>query len=238
MNLDLSDYRKNYKKKHVLLEDKVPEDPFELFHKWFEQEKKFCNDNDEINAMSISTIGEDGVPETRIVLLKEYSKNGFIFYTNYYSSKGRSIKRFPKTCISFYWKNTERQIIIKGNASKVKKEKSDKYFKKRPKGHQIGSWISKQSSIISSRENLLNQYNEWNEFFKNNSVKRPFSWGGYIIKPYRMEFWEGQENRLHDRLVYYTTTYDVVTTNNHQTLEKKRLVVEEENEWKIYRLYP
>ncbi|WP_185850354.1 pyridoxamine 5'-phosphate oxidase [Blattabacterium cuenoti] len=215
MNIDLSDYRKNYKK-DALLETKVPEEPLKLFHEWFKEEKKSCYNNDEINAMSISSIGEDGGPETRIVLLKEYSKNGFTFYTNYYSFKGRAIKNNPKVCISFYWRNTDRQVIVKGSASKIKKEKSDEYFYKRPKGHQIGSFISKQSSIIYSRKFLLDQYNEWNKFFNKNTIKRPFNWGGYIVKPYKIEFWQGQENRLHDRLVY----------------------IKKEKKWIIYRLSP
>ncbi|WP_185859286.1 pyridoxamine 5'-phosphate oxidase [Blattabacterium cuenoti] len=218
MTFDLSNYRKNYHQ-NSLLESEVPKEPFQLFHNWFQQEKLFHKkNNEEINAMSISTIGEDGGPETRVVLLKEYSEKGFIFYTNYYSFKGRSIKNIPKVCLSFYWKNTERQILIKGITSKIKKEKSDEYFQKRPKENKIGCWASKQSSTISSKEYLLKQYNKWNDFFDKRTIKRPFDWGGYIIKPYKMEFWQGQPNRLHDRLVY--------------SLDK------EEKKWILYRLSP
>ncbi|WP_185858498.1 pyridoxamine 5'-phosphate oxidase [Blattabacterium cuenoti] len=217
MIFDLTNYRKNYHS-NSLLESKVPKEPFQLFHEWFEQEKFLSKkNNEEINAMSISTIGKDGCPETRVVLLKEYSKEGFIFYTNYYSFKGRSIQYMPKVCISFYWKNTERQIIIKGITYKTKKEKSDKYFHKRPKENQIGCWASKQSSKISSKEYLLEQYKKWNNFFYDQTIKRPFYWGGYIIKPYKMEFWQGQNKRLHDRLVY--------------SLDK-------ETKWSLYRLSP
>ncbi|WP_185872196.1 pyridoxamine 5'-phosphate oxidase [Blattabacterium cuenoti] len=219
MIFDLSNYRKNYYQ-NSLLESDVPKKPFQLFHYWFEQEKLFYkkkNNNDEINAMFISTIGKDGAPETRVVLLKEYSEKGFIFYTNYYSFKGRSIQNIPKVCISFYWKNTERQIIIKGITFKIKKEKSDKYFQKRPKENQIGCWASQQSSKILSKEYLLKQYKKWNNFFQKKMIKRPFYWGGYIIKPYKMEFWQGQPNRLHDRLVY--------------SLNK-------EKKWILYRLSP
>ncbi|WP_185876806.1 pyridoxamine 5'-phosphate oxidase [Blattabacterium cuenoti] len=218
MIFDLSNYRKNYYN-DSLLESLVPKEPFQLFHDWFQQEKLFhkTNNDYEINAMSISTIGKDGGPETRIVLLKEYSEKGFIFYTNYYSFKGKSIQNFPKVCISFYWKNTERQIIVKGVASKIRKEKSDKYFKKRPKGNQVGCWASKQSSPLPSKKYMLKQYEKWDNFFKRKTISRPFYWGGYIIKPYNMEFWQGQPNRLHDRLIY--------------NLDK-------EKNWILYRLSP
>ncbi|WP_185869586.1 pyridoxamine 5'-phosphate oxidase [Blattabacterium cuenoti] len=201
MTFDLSNYRKNYKK-NSLLELDIPKNPLKLFHNWLEQEKIF-SENTEVNAMSISTIGEDGCPETRVVLLKEYSEKGFIFYTNYYSFKGRSIQKIPKICLSFFWEKTERQIIIKGITSKIKKNKSDKYFYKRPKENQIGSWVSRQSTKIPSKEYLLEQYNKWKDFFrKKKTIDRPFYWGGYIVKPYRMEFWQGQSHRLHDRIVY------------------------------------
>ncbi|WP_185862440.1 pyridoxamine 5'-phosphate oxidase [Blattabacterium cuenoti] len=220
MTFDLSDYRKNYSNKE-LLESEVPKEPFQLFHDWFEQEK-FLNEknknNEEINAMSISTIGKDGGPEIRVVLLKEYSKKGFIFYTNYYSLKAKAIQNIPNVCISFFWKKTERQIIIKGITSKIKRKKSDEYFHNRPKEHQIGCWASKQSCTILSKKYLLEQYKKWNNFFdKKTTIKRPFYWGGYIIKPYKMEFWQGQPHRLHDRLVY--------------SLNK-------EKKWILYRLSP
>ncbi|WP_341661150.1 pyridoxamine 5'-phosphate oxidase [Blattabacterium cuenoti] len=219
MTVDLSKFRKNYEK-NSLLESDVPKKPFQLFDDWFQQEKSFHKerkDNEEINAMSISTIGEDGGPETRIVLLKEYSEDGFIFYTNYYSLKGKAIQNRPKVCISFYWKNMERQIIIKGKTYKIQRKKSDEYFHNRPRENQIGSWASRQSMILSSKEYLLKQYNKWKNFFDKKTIKRPFDWGGYIVKPYKMEFWQGQPNRLHDRLVYF--------------LEKKE-------KWILYRFYP
>ncbi|WP_185863224.1 pyridoxamine 5'-phosphate oxidase [Blattabacterium cuenoti] len=218
MTVNLSNFRKDYTK-NSLLESEVPKEPFQLFDNWFQQEKSFYQekDDEEINAMSISTIGEDGCPETRVVLLKEYSENGFIFYTNYYSLKGRGIQNTPKVCISFYWKNMERQIIIKGVTSKVQKNKSDEYFHNRPIGNKIGSWASRQSMIISSKEYLLKQYNKWKNFFNKQIIRRPFYWGGYIVKPYKMEFWQGQPNRLHDRLVYF---------------------LEKEKKWILYRLSP
>ncbi|WP_185857927.1 pyridoxamine 5'-phosphate oxidase [Blattabacterium cuenoti] len=218
MTVNLSNFRKNYTRS-PLLESKAPKKPFQLFDDWFQQEKSFHQkkDNEEINAMSISTIGEDGGPETRVVLLKEYSENGFIFYTNYYSLKGIAIQNTPKVCISFYWKNMERQIIIKGITSKIQRKKSDEYFRNRPRENQIGSWVSRQSMIISSKEYLLKQYKKWNNFFHQKTIKRPFYWGGYIVKPYKMEFWQGQPNRLHDRLVY---------------------ILEKETKWILYRLSP
>ncbi|WP_185881877.1 pyridoxamine 5'-phosphate oxidase [Blattabacterium cuenoti] len=215
---DLSNCRKIYQK-NSLIETDAPLDPFKLFHKWFQEEKNICNKaNEEHNAMSISTIGEDGVPETRIVLLKMYSEEGFIFYTNYRSFKGRSIQNKPKACISFYWPNTERQIIIKGDVMKLSKNQSDEYFFRRPIENQVGCWASKQSTVIPSKQHLLIQYQKWSFFFKKNIIKRPFDWGGYIVKPYKMEFWQGQPNRLHDRLVY--------------SLTKKT------NKWNLYRLSP
>lgn len=216
MTFDLSNYRKIYKK-NSLTETEVPLDPFKLFHKWFQEEKNIHKVNEEYNAMSISTIGEDGAPETRIVLLKMYSEEGFIFYTNYRSLKGRSIQKRPKVCISFYWPNTERQIIIKGNVMKLSKNQSDEYFSGRPIENQVGSWASKQSTVIPSKQHLLIQYRKWSSFFKKNIIKRPFDWGGYLVKPYKMEFWQGQPNRLHDRLVYSLT---------------------KTNKWNLYRLSP
>ncbi|WP_185871621.1 pyridoxamine 5'-phosphate oxidase [Blattabacterium cuenoti] len=217
MIIDLSKLRKNYNTRNSLLESDVPKKPIHLFDNWFQQEKYFHKKDEEVNAMSISTIGKDGCPETRIVLLKEYSESGFIFYTNYYSLKGRAIQNIPKVCISFYWKNTDRQIIIKGITSKIPRKKSDNYFHNRPRENKIGSWTSRQSMILSSKNHLLKQYKKWNDFFRKKIVKRPFDWGGYIIKPYKMEFWQGQPNRLHDRLVYF---------------------LEEKNKWILYRFYP
>ncbi|WP_185873820.1 pyridoxamine 5'-phosphate oxidase [Blattabacterium cuenoti] len=215
MIFDLSNYRKIYKK-NSLIESIVPLSPLKLFHNWFLEEKK-NSFNEELNAMSISTIGNDKCPETRIVLLKKYSEEGFFFYTNYRSFKGRSIQKNPKVCISFYWQKTERQIIIKGNVHKLSNYQSDEYFYKRPKENKLGCWASEQSSIIPSKNYLLNQYNKWKLYFKNKKIKRPFSWGGYVVHPYKMEFWQGQPHRLHDRLVYH--------------LIKK-------NKWKLYRLSP
>ncbi|WP_185877869.1 pyridoxamine 5'-phosphate oxidase [Blattabacterium cuenoti] len=202
MIIDLSGLRKNYSNNYFSCSE-IPMDPFQLFHDWFQYEKSFSeSENKEINAMSLSTIGKDGAPETRIVLLKEYSNKGFIFYTNYYSSKGISIKLYPKVCLSFFWEKTSRQIIIKGITSKIKKIKSDIYFEKRPINNNLGSWASRQSSIIPSRKYLLNKYKKWKNFFKKKDISRPFYWGGYLVYPYKMEFWQGKPNRLHDRLSY------------------------------------
>ncbi|WP_185877349.1 pyridoxamine 5'-phosphate oxidase [Blattabacterium cuenoti] len=203
MNIDLSSLRKNYKKN--LSEYSIQKNPFQLFHNWFQKEKlihKNENLNQEINAMSLSTIGIDGSPDTRIVLLKEYSNKGFVFYTNYLSIKGISIKKFPKVCLSFFWEKTERQVIIKGITYKINKKKSDEYFDKRPRENKIGCWSSKQSSIIPSRKYLINKYKKWDKYFTKKKLTRPFYWGGYIVDPYKMEFWQGSSNRLHDRIVY------------------------------------
>ncbi|WP_185873280.1 pyridoxamine 5'-phosphate oxidase [Blattabacterium cuenoti] len=200
MIIDLSGLRKNYYNDYC---QKIPRNPFQLFHYWFQYEKSFYKSKKkEINAMSLSTIGKDGCPETRIVLLKEYSNKGFIFYTNYYSSKGISIRIYPRVCLSFFWEKTSRQIIIKGVTSKIDRKKSDIYFNKRPINNNLGCWASRQSSIITSRKYLLNKYKKWKKFFENKNITRPFYWGGYLVYPYKMEFWQGKSNRLHDRLSY------------------------------------
>lgn len=214
MVFNLSKFRKNYKK-NILIESESPKNPFYLFHDWFQYEKSIKKE-EEINAMSLSTLGKNGFPETRIVLLKEYSEKGFVFYTNYYSSKGKSIFSIPKVCISFFWKKTERQIIIKGIASKLSRKKSDQYFNNRPKGNKIGSWSSKQSTVIKSRNFLIKQYKKWSSFFRKKIITRPFYWGGYIVKPYTIEFWQGRPNRLHDRIIY----------------------IRKENKWNLKRLSP
>ncbi|MDX1277726.1 pyridoxamine 5'-phosphate oxidase [Oceanihabitans sediminis] len=200
MNRDLGDYRRSYEKGELLLKD-TPENPMELFQKWFyEVDNHFPED--ETNAMTISTIGLDGFPRNRVVLLKKYTYEGFVFYTNYQSEKGQAIENNPNVCLSFFWHGAERQIIIKGKAEKIAKNLSDGYFESRPRGSQLGAIVSNQSAIVESRETLEDNLRKLEKEFEGKEITRPEHWGGYIVKPIEMEFWQGRANRLHDRIRY------------------------------------
>ena len=181
MQRDVSALRKSYSKMS-LSKNEVPDEPIKLFDKWFSEIKS--STSLEVNAMTLSTIDNEGYPKGRVVLLKHYSDEGFIFFTNYNSEKSISIKNNNKVSISFFWEDQERQVIIKGFAKKTSEEISSNYFNSRPKGSKLGALVSEnQSAVIESKQ-----------------ILRPLNWGGYIVSPVEYEFWQGGENRLHDRI--------------------------------------
>jgi len=201
MEKDLSSYRKSYEKGELLL-DQVPENPIELFRDWFnEVDQHFPKD--ETNAMTVSTIGLDGFPVGRVVLLKRFTFEGFIFYTNYNSNKGKAIEANPNVCLSFFWNGVERQIIIKGEAEKLAENMSDGYFESRPRGSQLGAIVSDQSQVVKDRQTLELKLQTLEEQYEGKEIPRPKHWGGYLVRPTEMEFWQGRPNRLHDRIRYH-----------------------------------
>lgn len=206
MQKDLGNYRKTYEKSE-LSENSITDNPMQLFQKWF-YETEASEGIDEPNAMTISTIGLDGFPKSRIVLLKKYTYEGFIFYTNYTSEKGRAMEVNPNVCLSFFWPNMERQIIIKGVVDKIAANLSDGYFDSRPEGSKLGALVSNQSEVISSRDEIENRLKELEKKYQGKEIQRPRNWGGYIVKPVSMEFWQGRPNRLHDRIRFTLENMD------------------------------
>lgn len=171
----------------------------------------------EANAMVLSTVGKNGMPSARVLLLRNFDEKGFVFYTNYNSQKADEMSANSNACITFFWAELERQVRIEGVVEQQSSSESDKYFESRPRGSKLGAWVSPQSEKIDSRTFIDEKLKEYEKKFPGENVPRPPFWGGYVLKPSKIEFWQGRPSRLHDRIVY----------------EKDK-----EGEWKIYRLAP
>jgi pyridoxamine 5'-phosphate oxidase len=214
MNSTYANNEKKNNQSNELNESLINKNPFIQFTKWYESN---LNSNlNEPTAMMLSTADVNGNSSARIVLLKEIDDRGFVFYTNYESRKGKDLKENPKAALTFYWDELRRQIRIEGKIEKLSIATSKEYFSSRPRESQIGAWVSEQSSVIPNRDFLENKYAEFEEKFGNEEIPLPDFWGGYRVIPNYFEFWQGRENRLHDRICY-----------------KK-----ENDEWKIFRLAP
>ena len=208
----LADIRKDYILQSLLEED-VASDPIEQFNKWWDESIK--SEIIEANAMTLATANAAGIPSARTVLLKAFSTEGFIFFTNYESQKGEDLAANPNAALLFFWKEMERQVRIEGKVEKISEEESDAYFNSRPLGSRIGAWASPQSKVINDRTVIENNVQKFTEEF-GEKIPRPPHWGGYLLVPVKMEFWQGRSSRLHDRILF--------------TLE--------DNSWKISRLAP
>lgn len=211
--LNIKELRKEYRLKSLDISD-LNLNPFLQFSVWFHEAQQAKIE--EPNAMALATVSFDRRPSCRTILLKSVDSQGFLFFTNYDSRKGKDFAHNPYACMTFYWRELERQVIIDGLIEKLTTEESEEYFALRPRGSQLATWASHQDEVIASREQLEQNYREYEEIYKKNPIPMPTYWGGYRLLPERFEFWQGRVNRLHDRFCYLL--------NN--------------DEWQIYRLAP
>jgi pyridoxamine 5'-phosphate oxidase len=211
---NIAEIRKEYKKQ-TLLETGIDSNPFTQFNKWWDEAVK--SELEEVNAMTLATASANGVPSARIVLLKGAGEKGFVFFTNYNSHKGRELAQNPNACLVLFWAGLERQVRIEGTVEKISEAESDEYFASRPQDSRIGAWASQQSSVIETRANIEASAEQYRQKFADGNIPRPPHWGGYVVKPRLIEFWQGRPSRLHDRLQY---------------------TLLEEGGWKIERLAP
>ncbi|RVU83457.1 pyridoxamine 5'-phosphate oxidase [Leucothrix sargassi] len=210
--MNIADYRREYTQSGLYRAD-LDTNPFQQFDRWFSQAIK--SDYPDANAMTLATVNATGKPTQRTVLLKGYDSKGFVFYTNYDSEKGQNIAENNQVSLLFSWLQVERQIEISGTAVKISSAESAEYFYSRPESSQLGAWASHQSQSIESRDELLQQLRDVTERFDGEKIPLPENWGGYLVVPNTLEFWQGREGRLHDRFEY--------KLNDEQQWEMRRL---------------
>jgi pyridoxamine 5'-phosphate oxidase len=214
MHKSIADIRRDYSHKSLSEKDVQP-DAIKQFENWWNE--AVASKIDEVNAMTLATASIDALPSARIVLLKEFNEQGFVFFSNYESYKAQQLAENPKACLVFFWKELERQVRVTGLIQKINSQQSDEYFQSRPEASRIGAWASPQSRVIENREWLDGKFNELVNKMEGTKINRPPHWGGYIVKPVVIEFWQGRPSRLHDRIQY---------------------TLDESGKWKIDRLAP